>query len=313
MRAEADGAMRYARPHDCLAFDFDFASSEGFSAPTAVEQPPAVQLAFEYTVIVPVRAVGTSGCDYQLCCVLTSLLSRLQQQGAPGSSAAAEPSTGDAAAVVSFVRERRRRIVTLPAKIARTRRQVFETCDPEVTAVLLTHKALRAAATDGLAEARLMLTDWLAALVARASEAFPSGAGATPDASLTACATLTPLPRTVFGLLCSPLLRALRVHPDERAHAAHLAAALPPQSLACLLYPRMMSWRGAETRDDDQLPLSRAGMAIAGAPLFVVDGFTIVVVYAAPTVPGMPAEPFPPPHKARRCTAQRCAWQSRSR
>ena len=44
------------RPHDCVAFDFEYASSEGFSAPNAVDQPPAAQLAFEYTLILPVRA-----------------------------------------------------------------------------------------------------------------------------------------------------------------------------------------------------------------------------------------------------------------
>jgi hypothetical protein len=200
---------------------------------------------------------------------------------------------------VSFVRERRRRIVTVPAKVARSRRQIFETCDAEVTAVLLTHKALRAAAADGVAEARLMVTDWLAALVSRASEAFPSGAGATPDASLAACAPLAPLPRAVFGLLCSPLLRAVRAHPDARAHAAHLVAALPPDALACLLYPRMASWRDADTREEGWHALSRSAMAAAGAPLFAVDALTVVVVYAVPSPPGMPQQPFPPAHKVR--------------
>jgi hypothetical protein len=50
-----DAAAWRIRPHDCVAFDFEFASSEGFSAPSAVDQPPAVQLAFEYTIILPAR------------------------------------------------------------------------------------------------------------------------------------------------------------------------------------------------------------------------------------------------------------------
>lgn len=204
------------------------------------------------------------------------------------------------AANVCFIRQRRQRIVTLPAKVARTRRQIFESCDADVTAVLLTHKALRVAAADGIGEARLMLTDWLAALVAHASEAFPSGSGATPDPSLAACTPLSRLPRAVYGLLCSPLLCALRVHPDVRAHAALLAAALPPDAHACLLYPRLGSWRDADTPDVGEHALTRSAMAIAAAPLFVLDGFTTVVVYAWPTPAGAQQQPFPPLHKVRR-------------
>ncbi len=195
--------------------------------------------------------------------------------------------------------------MTAPAKMARTRRQVFETCDAEATAVLLAQKALRVATADGVAEARLMLTEWLAALVARASEAFPSGAGATPDASFVACPPLMPLPRAVFGLLCSPLLRALRAHPDARAHAAHLAAALPPDALARLLYPSLAGWRDAETREHGELALARAAMAAACAPLYVLDAFTTVIVYGAPSPPGAPEHPFPPPHKVRVCSRLR--------
>ena len=196
--------------------------------------------------------------------------------------------------------------MTAPVKVARSQRHAFDSCDAEVAAVLLAHKALRAAEEDGVAEARVMLTDWLAALVARASEAFPSGAGATPDASLAACAPLAPLPRAVYGLLCSPLLRALRTHPDARAHTAHLAAALAPDALARLLYPRMASWRDAETLEYDGHALARSDMAVAGASLFVLDAFTTIVVYAVATPPGAQAQPFPPAQKARpgvRCPA----------
>jgi hypothetical protein len=285
----------HVRPHECVAFDLEFASSEGFSAPSAVEQPPAVQLAFEYTVIMPVRVRAASAWSLPAPDNFHDAISTQVTEttaDAPQRTSGAEPS-------ISFVRERRRRIVTVPAKVARSRRQIFETCDAEATAVLLAHKALRAAASDGVGEARLMLTDWLAALVARASEAFPSGSGATPDASLSACAPLAPLPRAVFGLLCSPLLRALRAHPDARAHAAHLVEALPPDALACLLYPRMVSWRDADLRVEGEHALARSAMAAAGTPLFVVDALTTVVVYAVPSPPGMPQEPFPPAHKVR--------------
>ena len=245
-----------------MSFDLDYASAEGFSAPSSVEQPPALQLAFEYTTLAPL----------------------------PGGE-------GDAGPAGGFVRQRRRRVVTQPARVARSRRHGFESCDAEAAVALLTHKALRAVATEGLAEARAMVSDWLGALVARASEAYPSGPGATPDATLGgACPPLASLPRAAFGLLRGPLLRG-GAHPDARSHAAHLAAALSPAALATLLYPRAAPWQDPDTaiEDAEGLPLARAALREAAAPLVVLDALTDVVVYAAPPPPGAPpALPLPP-------------------
>ena len=255
-----------------MSFDLDYASAEGFSAPSSVDQPPALQLAFEYTTLVP---------------------------SAPGAE-------GDAG---SFVRQRRRRVVTQPARVARSRRHGFESCDAEAAVALLTHKALRAVATEGLGEARAMVSDWLGALVARASEAYPSGPGATPDATLGgACPPLASLPRAAFGLLRGPLLRG-GAHPDARAHAAHLAAALTPAALATLLYPRASPWQDPDTaiEDAEGLPLARTSLHEAAAPLVVLDALTDVIVYAAPPPPGAPPRLPLPPRVRMRCFALHCA------
>ncbi len=245
-----------------MSFDLDYASAEGFSAPSAVDQPPAVQLAFEYTtLLVP---------------------------------------SSDADGGGSIVRQRRRRVVTLPARVARSRRAGFESCDAQAAVALLTHKALRGVAAEGLAEARAMVSDWLGALVARASEAYPSGPGATPDATLGgACPPMASLPRAAFGLLRGPLLRG-GAHPDARAHAAHLAAALSPDALATLLYPHAAQWLDPDTRVDDAdgLPLGRAYLDEAAAPLVVLDGLTDVLIYAQQPQPGAPP-PFPLPSRVR--------------
>ena len=261
------------RPHDCVSFDLDYASAEGFSAPSSVDQPPALQLAFEYTTLVPVQQGGESASD-----------------------------------AGSFVRQRRRRVVTQPARVARSRRHGFESCDAEAAVALLTHKALRAVATEGLAEARAMVSDWLGALVARASEAYPSGPGATPDATLGgACPPLASLPRAAFGLLRGPLLRG-GAHPDARSHAAHLAAALTPASLATLLYPRASPWQDPDTAIDDPegLPLARTSLQEAEAPLIVLDALIDVLVYAAPPPPGAPPRLPLPPRVRMRCFAVCC-------
>jgi len=182
--------------------------------------------------------------------------------------------------------------------VARSRRHGFESCDAEATAVLLVHKALRAAEMEGLAEARLMLIDWLAVVVARAAYAFPTP-GALPDASLAACPQLQLLPKLVYGLLCSPLLRALHTHPDARAHAAYLAASAAPDTLLRLLYPSLSSWQDAETPGVAGLPLSRNTLNASSTPLFVLDAVTTVIVYAAPCQPGVLDAEFPPSHKVR--------------
>lgn len=131
-------ALPCVRPNDALAFDLAFASSEGFAAPSAggLEQPPAVQLAFEYTVLL---------------------------RGSEAEEAAEAEAEGGARATAHFVRQRRRRITTHPARLARSLRQQYEAVDAEAVQVLLTHKALRAAAAEGMSEARLMLSDWLGA------------------------------------------------------------------------------------------------------------------------------------------------------
>lgn len=43
-------------PHDCVAFDFEFATAAGFTE--ALDCPPTLQLAFQYTSFVGSQADG---------------------------------------------------------------------------------------------------------------------------------------------------------------------------------------------------------------------------------------------------------------
>lgn len=142
---------------------------------------------------------------------------------------------------------------------------------------------------------------------------------------------LQPLPRLVYALLRSPLLAlGQRAHPDLRAVVHHLWASLPPDLLRCATYPVLTSftdpdtqvrslllhmthdfasvcdWTSRNFKDltlacarepllqaRSQHALSRAAFISAGAPIFLLDSFTELIVYY---VVGFPRHlPFPPP------------------
>ena len=295
-------SMGCVGPTDALAFDFDFSTSDGLAAPASVDQPPCVQLAFEYTAIVS-RAVGGDG----------QPLPPSSDAVAPPSAPSA-PSTPVAPPATALFRERRRRVATCPCAASRSAKSCVDSADAGVVGVLLLHKALRAAASSGLAEARLAIADWLAVLAARAARAAaapqhhhpPSPASSESsrpraDACFARCPPLAPLTRVVWGMLRGDLLSPASP-PDARAHAAALAQGLPPHELALFLYPQLVAWSSpadAAPQGGPPLPLSRAAIAAAGAAVYVLDAFTHVVVYAPPTMGGGgvggPHAPLPPP------------------
>ena len=242
-----------------------------------MEQPPAVQVAFEYTVLVPQEAEAGDGSDE--------------------ASAPPAPAKGPC-----FVRQRRRRIMTAPAQVARSGRAMYEACDMAAISCVLIHKALHATAVRGVADARRMLVDWLALVASTCSSTFaPPGSLAVPDPSCAACPALHGMPRVVFGVLASPLLWPLRTHPDMRAAAFAAATSLVSEHCVLWAYPRMTAWADVDTplqeegAEEASLSLSRAAMAAVGASIFVIDALHTVVVYSVAVAPGQEQQPMPPP------------------
>lgn len=269
-------------PCDTVAFDFDFVLKEGFRSGREADLRPAVQMAFEYTVIFPSSS----------------------PQDAQGEDAGA------------YVRQRRRRVSTAQVSVAAGKKALLESADPEAMLALLTHKVVKASQREGLEEARLMLTDWLVILAARYAEVYGRGAaagkpllgGRKVDASFSECVPLQAVPRLVYGLLRTALLQPLNVHPDQRTFLASLAGQLAPQSLARVVYPLLCSWAGPDDLAFPAHSLSRAALVTSGCSLFLLDAYLTVIVYYAAT-PGTSADelPFPPPQKARAGAARRPA------
>ena len=266
-------------PNDCFAFDFRHKSAAGFGR--RGDCPPTAQLAFEYTA-----------------------LTRLPP----------DPATQAA----RYLRQRRRRVCTAQARVATSPKDVFSTVDAECVVSLLTHKILATAEERGLTEARTLLSDWLVILTSRFNHEtgvakFDPKDTAAVDGTFTSCAPLQHVPRMVFALLRSTLLRPRGVPPDVRTRLRHLAKRLDPASLSRLLYPRLSSYSDVDTLMYPRHSLSRTALTTSNGAVFIVDAFDVVVVYYAPAQPGSERalSPYPPPQSSAVRTAVNALREAR--
>jgi len=258
------------------AFDFEFSNSNGFTRNQ--DSPPVVQLAFQYSILVPhnddARPLTTSR-NHRNNSAVSS------RQG--------------------YTLKRRLRIRTLQIGVAANYAELYESVEPEVILTVLTHKIIQASLEDGVKEARALLHDWLVILTAQYNEYNKLAQFGQPDnsnrvdATFSKCQPLQALPRHVFALLRSSLLRSHEegVHPDHRIYLQCLFSALEPSYLLRAVYPVLSSY---ETPDKQAYPrhsLSRAALITSGSPIFFLDAFTSLIVYYAPTAD--PSLPFPPP------------------
>ena len=150
--------------------------------------------------------------------------------------------------------------------------------------------------------ARLLLSDWLVILTSRFNHEtgvarFDPKDAAAVDGAFTSCVPLQQMPRMVFALLRSTMLRPRGVQPDERTRARALARRLDPPSLSRLLYPRLSSYADVDTQAFPRHSLTRTAVTTSNGAVFLVDAFDVVVVFYAPAQPGSERAslPYPPP------------------
>lgn len=114
------------------------------------------------------------------------------------------------------------------------------------------------------------------------------------DVTFESAASLQLLPRLVYALVRSPLLEASdKHHPDLRASLHHLWTALPPEELACAVYPRLASYADADHEALSRHSLSRAALLTSTAPLFLLDSYSHLMLLCTARWPA--EQPFPPP------------------
>ncbi|XP_059627638.1 protein transport protein SEC23 D [Cornus florida] len=251
------------------AYDFDFANTVGFSRHTS--EPPMLQIAFQYTVVVPPEELSDS--------------------------------RSSSASRTNYSLKRRLRIRTLQCITAQSINELYDSVDPEVVLSILVHKVILASLEQGVREGRMLLHDWLVILAAQYNEGcklvqFGQGSSATAqiDVAFSQCPQLQLLPRLVFALLRNPLLRFHEegVHPDYRIYLQCLFSAMEPSSLHRAVYPLLTSYATPDKQAFPRHSLSRAALITSGSPIFFLDAFTTLIVFYSSTAD--PTLPFPPPH-----------------
>ncbi|CAL8161992.1 unnamed protein product [Prunus armeniaca] len=251
------------------AYDFEFEDTKGFARHGS--EPPIIQIAFQYTVVLPPEELSDSGLV---------------------SSSRGKHSL-----------KRRLRIRTLQCGVAQNINELYDSVDPEVVLSLLVHKVILASLEQGVREGRMLLHDWLVILTAQYNEAYKlvqlkngSSVIGQVDVAFSQCPELQSLPRLVFALLRNPLLRFHEegVHPDFRIYLQCLFSALEPSSLHRAVYPVLTSYSTPDKQAYPRHSLSRAALITSGSPIFFLDAFTTLIVFYSSTAD--PALPFPPPH-----------------
>ena len=129
--------------HSTFMFDFEFVEAEGFDYDVA----PTVQLAIRYSLLVPVRPAGGGVVDEYDA---NGARSHAGENGGVGSRGGA---------VAGFRVERRLRIVTAQARVAKRAKALYDSARCDVVMALLTHKIILASRAEGVPEARLLLRE----------------------------------------------------------------------------------------------------------------------------------------------------------
>ncbi|XP_072970567.1 protein transport protein SEC23 D-like isoform X2 [Typha angustifolia] len=249
------------------AYDFEFVDNAGFSRHS---EPPFLQVAFQYSIIVPCEETSTVGLN-------SGTRSRYSLQ-------------------------RRLRIRTMQYSVAAALVDLYESVDAEVVLSILVHKVILATLEQGVREGKLLLHDWLVILIAQYNDAYKIAKfeeGNTlshVDIAFSRCPQLQSLPRLVYALLRNPLLRLHEdgVHPDYRIYLQCLFSALEPSLLQRAIYPVLTSYASPDKQAYPRHSLSRAALVTSGSPIFFLDAYTDIIVYYSPTADA--SLPFPPPH-----------------
>ncbi|CAL9093759.1 unnamed protein product [Musa acuminata var. zebrina] len=246
-------------------YDFEFANNDVFSRH---RDPLVIQIAFQYSIVVPNEMQNDAG-------------------------------------LVSAARyslKRRLRVRTLQFTTARSINDLYDSVDPEVVLSILVHKVILASLEQGVREGRLLIHDWLVILLSQYHDVYKlvqyenGRSTSNIDVAFTQCPQLQSLPRLVFALLRSPLLRFHEegVHPDYRIYLQCLFSSLEPSSLQCAIYPVLTSYATPDKQAYPRHSLSRSALVKSGSPIFFLDAFTNLIVYYSSTADS--SLPFPPPH-----------------
>ncbi|MCO5609922.1 hypothetical protein L7F22_064157 [Adiantum nelumboides] len=258
--------------HATYAYDFEFTSSSGFDRTR--ETLPSLQMAFQYTVMVP--------SDSQNQADLTIQRKR-------------------------FTLQRRLRIRSIQIEVARNLGELYESADSEIIYASLEEgiKEARTLLHDWLIILTSQYNEFCK--LARFGQSTTMN---KLDVTFSHYPKLQVLPHLVFALMRSSLLRPHEegVHPDYRIYLQCLFSALEPSSLLRAVYPVLSSYSSPDKQAFPRHSLSRAALITSSSPIFFLDAFTVLIVYYTST--SDPALPFPPPQNCLlRSTINKLKWE----
>lgn len=198
--------------------------------------------------------------------------------------------------------------------MARTVRELYSEAVPDVILCLLVHKIIRATLDEGITEGRLLLQDWLTVFTSKYTQHIQQEDPKKPvsrivDTTFSKYSNLRNLPRLAFGLLKSPLLWEKQADSDywsylhclyrccSRIEISNLNSALEPRFLHRVVYPVLTSFGAANNMASQNLSLSRSSVTTCGCRLFLLDAYTMLIIYYMEPIDGT-SEPIPfPPAK----------------
>ena len=194
---------------------------------------------------------------------------------------------------------RRLRIYTKRADVARSLSAVYHGVNSEQLARLLAAHAAETLLKAGLAEARLIVQEWLVTLAAAYNEYLASardGRAQQLDTAFRGIEQLQFIPRFVFSMLKSDLLTLAPLSADRRAVAVASCLSLPTSGVLRVLYPPLASFRSYARMGMPILYLSSAVVDDIPDPALVLETprHIIVLLKSATVNPLRDADERPP-------------------
>eukprot|EP00002_Diphylleia_rotans_P012002 TRINITY_DN2355_c0_g2_i3.p1 TRINITY_DN2355_c0_g2~~TRINITY_DN2355_c0_g2_i3.p1 ORF type:complete len:495 (-),score=99.48 TRINITY_DN2355_c0_g2_i3:52-1536(-) len=172
------------------------------------------------------------------------------------------------------------RVVTIQADIAVNMRQLYSSLEPDVSATLMMHKLARVVVAEGVEQARSLLKDWLVVFVDKyIGHLAPNREAVQFDLDYPEYPSLSLFSKLLFGATKSPLLRPTNVSPDERIFHQYVFSCMQPAHVARTIFPHMCSYATPDYLDAKGLGLTRHVITASSSPIFVLDAYSIILVY----------------------------------
>jgi len=184
---------------------------------------------------------------------------------------------------------KRLRVHTVRLKSTDSPQELYKQADADVILSLVTHKIIRACLDAGPMEGREMLKDWLTVLLAKYNEQLRAPRNLqreiAVDLMFSSVAPMRPVPKLVFSLLKSPLLRlsadsrGLSISPDEWNYHQCYFSSMDPHNLNRALYPVLYSFGAPNNFATQHLPLSKSALETSGSTIFLIDALTLICIF----------------------------------